>query len=134
MRKTTKGIMLDGMHCNVMMFLTMLTPSKMLRFSERDLMMRYHWGLGVGHLYAHGPSSTSRCDDESDDVDLDRDEGSGDERHVHDGDSDSWNSDHPEFSLQDREAEGWEDVQSDNSDSGGSYGDNDADSDGDDAD
>ena len=23
-------------------------------FSDRDLMMRYHWGLGVGHDHAHG--------------------------------------------------------------------------------
>jgi hypothetical protein len=31
----------------------------MLRFSERDLLMRYHWGLGVGHLYTRQPSGTS---------------------------------------------------------------------------
>jgi hypothetical protein len=23
------------------------------RFVDRDMVMRYHWGLGVGHLYAH---------------------------------------------------------------------------------
>lgn len=23
------------------------------RFSERDLFMRYHWGLGIGHFHAH---------------------------------------------------------------------------------
>jgi hypothetical protein len=23
------------------------------RFVDRDMLMRYHWGLGVGHLYAH---------------------------------------------------------------------------------
>ncbi|KIM59250.1 hypothetical protein SCLCIDRAFT_27507 [Scleroderma citrinum Foug A] len=24
------------------------------RFVDRDMVMRYHWGLGVGHAYAHG--------------------------------------------------------------------------------
>lgn len=23
-------------------------------FSDRDIMMRYHWGMGVGHDHAHG--------------------------------------------------------------------------------
>lgn len=23
------------------------------RFVDRDMVMRYHWGLGVGHLYSH---------------------------------------------------------------------------------
>ncbi|KAI0055695.1 hypothetical protein BV25DRAFT_1815207 [Artomyces pyxidatus] len=30
------------------------------RFSERDLLMRYHWGLGVGHLQAHEKVAISR--------------------------------------------------------------------------
>ena len=28
------------------------------RFSDRDLLMREHWGLGVGHLYARNANST----------------------------------------------------------------------------
>lgn len=24
------------------------------RFADRDMTMRYHWGLGIGHTYAHG--------------------------------------------------------------------------------
>ena len=24
------------------------------RFVDRDMLMRYHWGLGVGHIYSHG--------------------------------------------------------------------------------
>jgi hypothetical protein len=24
------------------------------RFVDRDMLMRYHWGLGVGHVYSHG--------------------------------------------------------------------------------
>jgi hypothetical protein len=31
----------------------------MPRFSAQDLLMRYHWGLGVGHLHAHQPVITS---------------------------------------------------------------------------
>jgi len=32
------------------------------RFVDRDMLMRYHWGLGVGHIYSHvqranGPSA-----------------------------------------------------------------------------
>ena len=89
-------------------------------------MMRYHWGLGVGHLYAHRPTFTFRCEPESEDemfVDLDPDEGSGRAKQVQDGDSDNDNSDHPEFALEDREAEGWEDVEINNSDDGSYSGD-----------
>lgn len=28
------------------------------RFVDRDMLLRYHWGLGVGHTYSHIPSST----------------------------------------------------------------------------
>ncbi|KAI0058498.1 hypothetical protein BV25DRAFT_1810603 [Artomyces pyxidatus] len=31
------------------------------RFSERDLLMRYHWGLGVGHLQAHDKAAITRA-------------------------------------------------------------------------
>ncbi|KAI0054668.1 hypothetical protein BV25DRAFT_1816733, partial [Artomyces pyxidatus] len=31
------------------------------RFSERDLLMRYHWGLGIGHMHAHDTTATSRA-------------------------------------------------------------------------
>jgi hypothetical protein len=24
------------------------------RFVDRDMVMRYHWGMGVGHVYSHG--------------------------------------------------------------------------------
>ena len=54
MGKTTKCIMLDGMYGNAMVFLTKLKLRKMHRFSDQDLMMHYHWGLGVRHHYAHG--------------------------------------------------------------------------------
>ena len=25
------------------------------RFADRDMMMRYHWGHGIGHIYAFSP-------------------------------------------------------------------------------
>jgi hypothetical protein len=24
-----------------------------VRFADRDMLMRYHWGLGIGHIYSH---------------------------------------------------------------------------------
>ena len=30
----------------------------MSSFVDRDMLMRYHWGLGVGHMYAHSTAST----------------------------------------------------------------------------
>ena len=29
------------------------------RFVDRDMVMRYHWGLGVGHVYSHHSGSGS---------------------------------------------------------------------------
>ena len=26
------------------------------RFADRDILMRYHWGLGIGHTYSHEDS------------------------------------------------------------------------------
>lgn len=28
-----------------------------LRFADRDMVMRYHWGLGIGHAYSHSSAS-----------------------------------------------------------------------------
>ncbi|KJA21107.1 hypothetical protein HYPSUDRAFT_141225, partial [Hypholoma sublateritium FD-334 SS-4] len=30
------------------------------RFADRDMVMRYHWGLGIGHTYSHGPKNPSQ--------------------------------------------------------------------------
>ncbi|KAG2003606.1 hypothetical protein CC2G_004198 [Coprinopsis cinerea AmutBmut pab1-1] len=37
------------------------------RFVDRDMVMRFHWGLGVGHLYSHGdaPDETQGSDSPS---------------------------------------------------------------------
>ncbi|KIK25266.1 hypothetical protein PISMIDRAFT_43715, partial [Pisolithus microcarpus 441] len=34
------------------------------RFADRDMLLRYHWGLGVGHMYSH-VHSPAQCDLES---------------------------------------------------------------------
>lgn len=35
------------------MFEFWLLTKKISSFSERDLLMRYHWGLEIGHIHAH---------------------------------------------------------------------------------
>jgi hypothetical protein len=87
--------------------------------------MRYHWGLGVGHLYAHHSISTSSsaCTPDSRDTDTQGD-GSVDlgpfdlgpshenaHLNVEDNDTDC-ESDNPELGLNDRDPEGWEDDDS----------------------
>ena len=96
-------------------------------------MMRYHWGLGVGHLYAHQPTSKFRCESESQEeilVDLERDGVLGEDSEMQiqteDGEGDNYDSDKSELILQDREAEGWDDAETDDSDDG-SYGGDDSD-------
>jgi hypothetical protein len=96
------------------------------RFSDRDLLMRYHWGLGVGHLHAHHSTSTSACISDNRDADNQADESADPEPcelgpshenahlnlEAHDTDSDL---DKPELGLDDRDPEGWEDVETDGS-------------------
>ena len=33
------------------------------RFVDRDMLMRYHWGLGVGHTYSHVLESSEHNDE-----------------------------------------------------------------------
>ena len=90
--------------------------------------MRYHWGLGIGHIHAHQhtiplvaiPRTNSpdiQLEDEPDetldvnDINIQID--------LEDGNSDVYHSDNPELGLEDREMEGWEDVESDGSEGGG---------------
>ena len=30
------------------------------RFADCDMLMRFHWGLGIGHLYSHEQDNTTR--------------------------------------------------------------------------
>jgi hypothetical protein len=103
-----------------------------LRFSDPDMMMRYHWGLGVGHYHVHQPTSTSRLftnepgdaqDDRSPNIEP---EGTSD-RNIHPGDGDDdfeYANDDPELGLEDRHLaeEGWESAGTDSSPDGGHSG------------
>jgi hypothetical protein len=77
--------------------------------------MRYHVGLGVGHVYQHADTSRHVHEESGgqDGQSLERDnELIMEERdinlQVQDGNSDS----DPELDLEDREFEGWNDVES----------------------
>jgi hypothetical protein len=81
--------------------------------------MRYHVGLGVGHVHQHADNSR-RIHEESgaqDGQSLEREneliiEERDIDLQVQDGNSDACDSD-PELDLDDREFEGWNDVESD---------------------
>jgi hypothetical protein len=89
--------------------------------------MHYHWELGLGHFHVHQPTSTSRCahvePDAQDGQPLEpEDDPMTEERgvniQVQDGNSDACDSD-PELCLEDCEYEGWNDVESEDSEDGG---------------
>ena len=90
---------------------------QILSFSDRDLLMRYHWGLGIGHCYARNPFESSSTSDEPKDTendqcaDLESDSSSDTESA-----SDVCESDNSELCLDDRDAEGWDDVETSDSD------------------
>src|ERR1700720_3936849 len=89
--------------------------------------MHYHWGLGIGHLYAHWPASSSHMLAESDAPDViphewETEEGAGENNintHIQDGNSDVDSSDDSELGLENRNFEGWEDDESEGSDGEG---------------
>lgn len=79
--------------------------------------MRYHWGLGVGHYHAH--HCAARPADNSEDA-LEnlqpQDDDTAEQGSVDGGDgSDGSDSDNEELGLDDRQQEGWEDVESEDS-------------------
>ena len=89
--------------------------------------MRYHWGLGVGHIYTHQPTSTSSSkfqvldnqaaefeDDQY--VDLEVGENSTSVQGTnHDTADDTHELENPELGLDDHGLEDWEDVEADSS-------------------
>lgn len=98
--------------------------------------MRYHWGLGVGHLHAHPPTSTyipdnSRDVDASNDLFADPELPPGEaDTHITDVDDNMYReSDNPEMGLEDRDLEGWEDVESDTSENSNGNSDHDSEDD-----
>ena len=78
--------------------------------------MHYHFGLGVGHLYVHRPVPTlSRIPEGFQGSQDSPSPGceTGKRLDVNqDADSDIYNPDDPELGLEDRDLEGWEDVES----------------------
>ena len=106
------------------------------RFSAPDLMMRYHWGLGVGHYHAHQPTSslhhnitsqpiTNEPGDNQDNQSSNLEpEGTSYSNVDAFGDDDlEYISDDPELGLEDRHLpdEGWQDTDTD-ADCGGHSG------------
>ena len=80
--------------------------------------MRYHWGLGVGHLHAHQHTVTSASIPEKDaqpsepeaEEELDEDDINA-QIEIQDGNSKGYHSDNPELGLEERDFEGWEDIE-----------------------
>ena len=95
--------------------------------------MRYHWGLGVGHLHAHQPTSTSNCiPDEAKNTQDDQFQGvePGESPNMHTPspypeNASDIESDDPELGLDDREADVWQDSETqdleDDSDTNGGH-------------
>lgn len=83
------------------------------RFSDRDLLMRFHWGQGIGHSHAHQisvcPSSSvvqaSNIQETQNDIE-------DEPLFVNDNNLEEYDQDSPEFVVEDHEWEGWEDVES----------------------
>lgn len=99
--------------------------------------MRYHWGLGVGHFHAHQPQGTAMSsyptplenDQDAEPGDAERsDNYDGHEPSAELGDNASaiYRSDNSELGLDERDLEGWEDVES-NDDLDGNHGSGDED-------
>ena len=96
--------------------------------------MRYHWGLGVGHWHSHQPPKKSLdpiIESQSEEARATEHEPAetdstsrGDELGpVDDGASDAYASDDPELMIEDRDAEGWDDAETDAADSDDAAGD-----------
>jgi hypothetical protein len=93
------------------------------RFSDRDLLMCYHWGLGVGHFHAHQSASTSGCvsdlAEDAQDIQvpgMEPQEALGEtlaQANDHGGSDIGYELDNPELSLEDCDLEGWDDIEMD---------------------
>jgi hypothetical protein len=88
------------------------------RFSDRDLLMRYHWGLGVGHLHSH-QSILSVSSDEQSLINTKKLDGILDTNcnlppattvdMPPAGVDAPYESDNPELGMEDRDSDGWSD-------------------------
>ena len=103
--------------------------------------MRYHWGLGVGHLHAHQPTFNASWDsgkskDSQADQSADCEPGEPPDENAHaadtahDGESDApCESDNPELCLDEHDVEGRDDLETDSADGSGDDSDGERDSD-----
>ena len=90
--------------------------------------MRYHWGLGVGHFHAHQSASTLGCisnlaedaqDIQAPDMELQEALQEFPAQANDRGGSDmGYESDNPELYLEDRDLEGWDDIEMDDIEDG----------------
>jgi hypothetical protein len=79
------------------------------RFVDRDMLMRYHWGLGVGHIYSHG----QRADAPSEFTDRQTISTAGDEDSVNEeppNDDNASDAENPELGFDNREDD-WIDIE-----------------------
>ena len=88
------------------------------RFSTPDLMMHYHWVLGVGHYHAHQPKSSSHHNVTSHsnlEPDLEGTSYSNVDPLGNSNDKLEYISDDPELGLEDHHLpdEGWQDMDMD---------------------
>ena len=100
--------------------------------------MWYHLGLGVGHLHVHRLTSTSpwnsdqpRDTDAPDNLSAHPEDPTGDiESNATSFDNNTCDETvNPEMALDERDLEGWEDVESDTSETGCGNGDNESEDD-----
>jgi hypothetical protein len=100
--------------------------------------MRYHWGLGVGHLHAHGLTSTPPWNpDQPRDANAPDGSSANPEDPIGDVESNAPGFDdnacdesvNLEMTLDERDVEGWEDVESDTSETGCGNGDDESEDD-----
>jgi hypothetical protein len=89
---------------------------RLVRFVDRDMVMRYHWGLAVGHAYAHEKGDTDsmnrhveECNREAPGIDPEVEEPDGLDLQQAGGQDDL-----AEHTLRNRDDDDW-----DNSDEGG---------------
>jgi hypothetical protein len=96
------------------------TDLLLIRFSEYDLIMHYHWGLAIGHIHVHRPTGPPSHNQEEPDIQDDHSPGHKDvvginESNVNteaqDENSGVCDSDDLKLGFEDHEHEGWDDVE-----------------------
>lgn len=82
------------------------------RFVDRDMVMRFHWGLGIGHVYSHAdsPNVSTVSGGEEEDEDHNSDKNvEVKTQSIIDDDEDDDEENPEELGLEDREKEIWDD-------------------------